>query len=51
MSAAVYNWLVVFSDGTSETHYGECPSHFIDDIDWDNQRSIVCIVRNGYYWG
>ena len=51
MSAAVYNWLVVFSDGTTEEYYGETPSSFIDEIDWGNQNSIVCIVRGGYYHG
>ena len=51
MSASVYNWIVVFSDGTSETYSGETPSAFIDDIDWSYQSAIIAIVRNGYYWG
>lgn len=51
MSAPVYNWMVVFENGNSETYSGESPSDFIDGIDYNNKLSIICIVRGGYYRG
>lgn len=47
MSAQVWNWLVVFEDGTTTTLRGETPADALYDFDcWE--RYIVAIVRNGW---
>ena len=51
MSATVYNWLVVFSDGTTSTYAGETPFYFLDDMYYSDACCIVAIIRNGYNWG
>ena len=48
MSATVFNWIIVYEDGTTETVRGETPEDALTDVDWSKQYSIISMVRNGW---
>ena len=47
MSATVWNWIVVYSDGTTETVSGDTPTAALYDLEGE-EYDIVSIVRNGW---
>ena len=44
MSRPVYKWMVVYSSGLTEIHFGETPSYILYDMD-DMEYNIVAIIR------
>jgi hypothetical protein len=49
MGATVWNWIIVYSDGRTETVRGETPEDALDGVDWNDQYNIISMVRNGWY--
>ena len=49
MGASIYNWIVVFDDGTTRCVHGETPTDAIEEIDWSGQQIIVAVVRNSFW--
>ena len=49
MSSTIFNWIIVYEDGTTETARGATPEEALNDVDWSKQYDIISMVRNG--WG
>ena len=45
MSKPIYNWIIVYEDGHTETTTGEN----VDDFTFDLREVPVAIIRAGYY--
>ena len=50
MGASVFNWIIVYEDGTTETAKGSTPEDALDNVDWSKQTCIIAMVRNGFDW-
>ena len=48
MSATIFNWIIVYEDGTTETARGATPEDALYNVDWSKQSGIISMVRNGW---